>query len=547
MSFIGLFQKLKKKGSSEGSGQSSKAAPKRRIPSSRNLQFDLFAQLSYMSAVATAGISRRDLFALAASLPYATAKYFADINALARKLNIDYAESCRMVADRAETPEVGSLLMRMAGSLAAGEAEDDFLRREAEIIGETFGNQYERDVEALKKWADAYVTLLVASGLIVIVAVMSMMIYPVGVALIVGLAGLMVGATCLGAWIIYASAPREITTRLSGPSSKLQLQAASIFRITAPLTMAVAAVLFLMRVDLGWILIISAILLAPAGWLIKRDDKRLAKKDADIASTVRVLGGVTSALGTTVSEAITNIDLRSMGALMPEVTRLKYRLGAGLDPDLCWKALVNETGSELIDRTIEMFHTALSLGGDAAKIGQASSFFASKIAFLRATRGMVASSFRWLTLPLHVAMVGLLEFIVEIMNLFSLSIAQSALGLAESMKGSSASIGSGQLITFGVVDMQMVHILVTTVVLVLTAANAYAGVQALLLYHPLVGAPDQPPLVGVQEVPGRHTVVPARIAGEAWWGVSARRKRSQGTDVAKVREPTADDIRKPSD
>ena len=220
MSFIGSFQRLKKKESSEGSAQSSKAAPKRRIPSSRNLQFDLFAQLSYMSSVATAGISRRELFELAASLPYASAKYFADINGLARKLNIDYAEACRMVAERAEAPEVGSLLMRMAGSLAAGETEDEFLRREAEIIGETFGNQYSRDVEALKKWADAYVTLLVASGLIVIVSVISMMIYSVGVAMIVGMAALMVGATCLGAWIIYASAPRETFTRLSGATRR---------------------------------------------------------------------------------------------------------------------------------------------------------------------------------------------------------------------------------------------------------------------------------------------------------------------------------------
>ena len=474
MSSLKLLQKLRKRGSSEGSESPSKAAPKRPTPSGRNLQFDLFAQLSYMSSVATAGISRRELFELAASLPYASAKYFADINALARKLSIDYAEACRMVAERAEQIEVSSLLMRMAGSLAAGETEDEFLQREAEIIGETFGNQYNRDVEALKKWADAYVTLLVASGLIVIVSVISMMIYSVGVAMIVGMAGLMVGATCLGAWIIYVSAPREITTRLSGPSSKLQLQATSIFRVTAPLTIAVAAVLFLVGIDLGWILIVSAVLLAPAGWLIKRDDKILAKKDADVATTVRVLGGVTSALGTTVSEAITNIDLRAMGALMPEVTRLKIRLGAGIDPDLCWKAVVNEMGSELVDRTITMFYTALSLGGDAAKIGQASSFYASKIAFLRATRGMIASSFRWLTLPLHVAMVGLLTFIVEIINLFSTSIAVSADELAKTTGGTSSSITSGALITFGVVDLQMVHLLVTTVVLVLTGANAFA-------------------------------------------------------------------------
>ena len=449
-----------------------KAKPARR-PSQRNLQFDLFAQLSYMAAVATAGVSRRELFEYAAGLPYASAHYFNDVSELAQKMNIDYAEGCRLIADKAKSPEVRSFLLRMAGLLSSGEGETEFLRREAEITGETYSNQYERDVETLKKWTDAYVTLLVASGLIVVVAVISMMIYDVGVLVVVGLALMMVGATCLGAWILYASAPREIKTRVTGPSSNLQLLATGLFRVEAPLTVVTGSVLWMMGVDLGWIMITAALLILPAGVVANLDDKRVARLDNDIPTVVRVLGGITSAMSSTISDSVQRVDRRSMGSLKPEIARLGHRLKTGIDPYMCWGALVDECGSELVDRTVQMFWNPLSLGGDPGAVGNASAYFSSRIAFLRATRSMVASTFRYLTLPLHTAMVALLEFIVEVMRLFGSSLEGSEAAVA-SRSNASGAISTGDLITFGQVDLGMVSLLVTFVVIVLTGANAFA-------------------------------------------------------------------------
>ena len=474
MNFTRLSQKLRKRASSDPLGAQERTEAKQVArPSKRNLQFDLFAQLSYMAAVATAGVSRRELFDYASQLPYASSHYFNDVSVLAKKMNIDYAEGCRLVAANAKSPEVRSLLLRMAGAFSSGEDEAQFLRREAEIIGEAYGNRYERDVETMKKWTDAYVTLLVASGLIVVVAVISMMIYEVGVFVIVGLALMMVGSTCLGAWILYASAPREIKTRVSGPSSKLQLLAAGLFRIEAPLALATASVMLLLGVDLGWVLITGGLLVLPAGFVANMDDKRVAQLDMDVSTMVRVLGGMTAAIGSTITESILRVDHRSMGSLKPEITRLSQRLSAGIDPSLCWDALVDECGSELVARTVQMFYHPLSLGGEPASVGNASAYYSSRIAFLRATRSMVATTFRWLTLPMHLAMVGLLEFIVEIMRIFATSFAQTDLA-SSSVSGEFGSLSGADLLSFGQVDIGMVNLLVTFVVLVLTAVNAIA-------------------------------------------------------------------------
>ena len=104
MSSIKLFQKLKKKESSDDDTSESKAKAKakekvkakakerKRLQSHpRYLQFDLFALLTYMSAISSARVSRSELFKYASQLPYSSAQYFRNVYILAEKLNIDYA------------------------------------------------------------------------------------------------------------------------------------------------------------------------------------------------------------------------------------------------------------------------------------------------------------------------------------------------------------------------------------------------------------------------------------------------------------------------
>ena len=373
MNSIRLSLKLRKKGSSELDGEEAALRKgNRKVPGSeRNLLFDLFAQLAYLSTIATSGMSRTELFEHASKMPYTSSKYFANVHFLAQKLNIDYAEACRMVALNTEINEVRGFLLRLAGAMGAGEEEGEFLLRESEAMAATFANTYERDVESLKKWTDAYVTLVVAAALIVIVSVISMMIYDIGTSITVGMALTMVFVTILGGWIIYISAPHEVMTRPQGPTSDRQILAHKLFKLLAPIGVTLSALALLFGVELGWVFLMLAVFLVVPGFIISRDDSRISKLDADIPTVVRVLGGVTSAIGTTVTEALGQIDRRSMGSLTPEIDRLYLRLNAGIEPEMCWDKFVNETGSELVDRTTSMFWDAISLGADAGRAGSA--------------------------------------------------------------------------------------------------------------------------------------------------------------------------------
>ena len=379
----------------------------------------------------------------------------------------------------------------MAGSLSSGEDEAEFLRREAEVVGEAYANKYSREVEGLRKWTDAYVALVVSAALIVIVAVISMMIYEVGVVFVVALAAGMVGISCVGAWIILVSAPREIKTRTSGPSSRLQKLAVRLFAVMVPAAVIVSSSMVILGYALGWAILAAAALIFLPGFVARRDDGNLKRKDEAIPTVVRVLGRVTAATGSTVADSLDKLDRRSMGDLAAEATRLRNRLKAGIDPGLCWAAFVDEIGSELIERTVQMFWDSISFGGQPGEVGGASAFFSSRIVFLRATRDLVATTFQYPIYPLHIALVALLAFVAKIMGLFASGIAADAGALDDSSGMAGSNLAIVDLFTFGQVNMQMVNGLVTAVLVVLTFANSFApkaasgGHNYKLLYPPL--------------------------------------------------------------
>ena len=77
---------------------------------------------------------------------------------------------------------------------------------------------------------------------------------------------------------------------------------------------------------------------------------------------------------------------------------------------------------------------------------------------------------------MHLAMVGLLLFIPQIMTMFTEMINESAESLTSNSTSSlpNSSVPIGELFAFGNVNLTLINFLVTFVVLVLTAANAYA-------------------------------------------------------------------------
>ncbi|MBM3155743.1 MAG: archaellar assembly protein FlaJ [Chloroflexi bacterium] len=452
----------------------SKFWPKRSRKESSNINgdylgYDLFYQLSYMSSIAAAGLPRSQIFEFAAQLPCSSSRYFAEINLLCKQMRYDYAVACRIVGESAKEESVKSLLLRLSSSLGSGEPESEFLAQEAKIQAEAFKNEYERGVESLRKWTEAYAALIVSAALIVMVAAISMLIYPVAIGITVALVGVTIMVSILGAWAIYRVSPKEVRVHNQSLYCPAHRRARQLAGILLPIAVAAFFVLVLIGAGLGWGLMVAGVLMLPVGVAGLIFDRQVTKKDTDISTFLRSLGNVASAIGITVSNALDRLDLRSTANLSGDVKRLRSRLISRLRPELCWQRFSVETGSETIYRSVKMFHDATRLGGDPEEVGGRSSLIAMSLDFLRAKRGQVSSSFVLLVLGMHAALVALLLFVVQVLNIFSKTVEGV---YTQAVEGAP----SGVLDVFGF-SFENVHILgtlVLPVILVMAGANAFA-------------------------------------------------------------------------
>jgi flagellar protein FlaJ len=385
---------------------------------SEYLSFDLFYQLSYMSSIAAAGISRSQIFEFASKLPCSSSRYFGEIHFLAKQMRYDYAVACRTVGEAAQDDQVRSLLLRLASSLGSGENEADFLAQEAEVQAEAFKNEYERGVESLRKWTEGYAALIVSAALIVMVAAISMLIYSVATSFTITLVGVTICVAVIGAWAIYRVAPKEV--RIHSHSSKCTAYGRTrwLARLLVPVAFVCFFTTLLAGFGLGWALIVASILIFPIGVTGILFDRQVRKKDTDISTFLRSLGNVASAVEITVSNALERLDLRSTANLANDVNRLHSRLTSRLKPEICWQRFSLETGSETIFRSVKMFNDAARLGGDPEEVGERSSLVAMTLDFLRARRAQVSSSFTILAFGMHAALIALLVFVVHVILFF---------------------------------------------------------------------------------------------------------------------------------
>ncbi|MEE8413342.1 MAG: hypothetical protein V3R96_02210, partial [Dehalococcoidales bacterium] len=379
------------------------------------LEFDFLCQLSYMAAITASGIDRGGLFAYASKLPYLSARYFKKIVFVAKAFNHDYAEACNIVGQATKETQVKELLLRLSGALSSGEDISDFLVRETLVSSETYGNSYERKLDSLARWTDAYIALIMTTAIVTVMAVVTLMIGNATVGFILSLSIITIIVTIAGSWFIYRAAPKEAKVHTLPHRSKEQNLARHLAKLLLPAGGLFVLVLIVMQIDLGWMMISAGAFLFPLGLVSKIDDIKIGKRDNDIAGFLRSLGGVSQAIGATVNEAMGRLDFRSLGSLIDDVNLLFTRLLARIDPALCWDRFVCDTGSEQVNRSVRIFWDAVTLGGKPQRIGNDASNFAMKISLLRAKRNMIGSGFLWLTITMHIVLASLLVFIYETM------------------------------------------------------------------------------------------------------------------------------------
>ena len=431
------------------------------------MSFDMLYQLSYMSVIAAGGVPRSQIFERAARLQCVSAEYFNKVELASKRLKYDYARACRMVGNVTEEEVVKGLLLRFSSSLISGEPEADFLEREVKAQAENYDNEYGRKLEAMKMWTDAYVSLILSGVLVIIIGIVSTMIWQIETSLIIGMALICILTTLLGVWLVYLMSPREIIV-LRWAGSREQKLAQKLFKLLIPAALVVSALLLVVGENPGWALLALAAMVFPLGFVITSDDNKVTKMDVEVGVFLGSLGSVCAALGTTVSSSLGRVDLDAINNLKHNVKRLYTRILAGIRSRLCWTKFIDETGSELANRSVGMFYDAIEMGGSAGEAGRQAMLFANKIALLRARRKTIAIPFRWLCIAMHSSVIALLIFITEVITTFAEMVTKAD----EAMPRLSGSPSMGAFASFNLSGLELMHTLILPLVLIFTVANA---------------------------------------------------------------------------
>ncbi len=399
---------------------------------------DLLFTLTYMASLATANLSRDKIFEMVSDKKeYAPSRYFSKVKDLTQKWHYDYATACELIAEKIKHERLRKLFNRMANAIAAGEPDNEFLEREWRAFKTIRKDEYERNLESLRKWSDAYTSLLVSASLISVVVLLSVVIYSTGDpgATLIASAIANFAISMFGVFMLFKAVPKDKKVH----DLKIKSREQTIISNLAPLLISLAfmATVFLTVLPtllnitgfgLGILpggdyrgigLLLAGLVLLPVGYLARVDDQKITRRDEAFTSFIRSLGAIKAGAGVSVAEALSRIDQKNLGELKDLVMQLYRRLSMGLDARLSWERFVGESGSYLISKMTAIFVDATDLGGDADVVGEIVSSSNLEMVLLRLKRDLISSGFINLIIPLHLAMVALVLFITQILSIFS--------------------------------------------------------------------------------------------------------------------------------
>ncbi|WP_174590061.1 archaellar assembly protein FlaJ [Methanocella conradii] len=389
---------------------------------SGRIDIDILYMVTYMNSIATSNISRDEIFKKVSEREeYACSKYMKEVYLLAKNWNYEYGAACNLVARKVANKKLKDLLMRLSNAMSSGESEKKFLENEWQTMLLIYKNEYERSLESLKKWTDAYTALLVSLSFISITILLSLVIYNLGdkYTTIIATIIVVILVSAAGVLILRSEAPKEFRTHKMLICSPEQQRIKNMQRIILPIGVIVMCLMLLLGIDLGMILIFIGLIIMPMGLIGIKDDRNIFTRDRDFSEFTKMLGTVIGSMGVTVKEGITKVDRKSIKSLEPLVKKLYVQLFMGIDPRLCWMRFVGNSGSELINKFTHIFIDAIDMGGDATKIGKLVNTTNLEVVLLRMKRNLLSSSFINLLIPMHAAMVGLIIFVIQIMIIFS--------------------------------------------------------------------------------------------------------------------------------
>ncbi|MDK2973912.1 MAG: archaeal flagellar protein FlaJ [Methanofollis sp.] len=456
------------------------------ISENKKMEGDLLFMTTYMASAMTANVSRPELFEYTARRhEYISTKYVRRVVEFVNQWHYSYAEGLTMVGERVSNPMLKSMFNRFANAIDSGVPDADFLEMELNTARSLYRNSFEQGFEMLKKWGDAYIALLFAAMLVAIILMISVAIYaPSGIDSTLNISYALVFLTAgFGIVLMYKAVPVDEKTLDRSMNRWCSREQTMIHRLQVPvlaITAVATLLLLLMGVNTGMVFLMIGLLLAPIGIIAYVDNHNVVMRDEDFPAFIRGIGSIMEGKGTTVVEAIREIDRKSLVTLEPLINSVYTKLNLGLDEAQTWEKFIGDCGTNLIAKYMNIFRDSVALGGAPGVIGKIVGSSMLSQVLLRRKRDMVAMGFIVLLIPMHIAMIGIFLALYEILHTMSDAVVgvMSTLGdNGAALSGPDSIAGSmmGSMNLFVNFPENKMFSYVMIICLMITVANIIAG------------------------------------------------------------------------
>ncbi|KAF1078437.1 archaellar assembly protein FlaJ [Methanogenium sp. MK-MG] len=455
------------------------------VSENKRMGSDILFTVTYMASIITADISRPEIFAFTATRKeYITSKYIAKVETFVKRWNYNYARALEMVAERTKNPILSSMLTRYGNSIGSGVPDNEFLVLELSTVRIVYRNHFEQGIEMLKKWGDAYIALMLSATIVSIIIMVSIAIYaPDNLDSTLNTSYLLtLGIAVFGIGTMYHAIPGDQKCHeLPGQGSYEQRMIRKMERFIVPTVLITSVLLLIGGFSAGLIYLVIGILLAPLGIFAIIDDTNIIGRDADFSVFIRSLGTIMGGKGLTVTYALAEIDIKTLKVLSEFIQSVYSKLNLGLDENMVWERFIDESGSNLISKYLNIFRDSIKLGGNPSEVARVVSSSMLEQTLLREKREMLATGFIVLLIPMHIAMVAIFVFLYQI--LLTMSHAVTAVmasfdQVSSAMSSSTASMGgsmSGMVNIFVNFPEDKMGTYIAIVLLIITVANIMAG------------------------------------------------------------------------
>ena len=389
------------------------------------------------------------------------------IEVLVDKWHTSLPEASRIVAQQSPSPLWADFLDRMAFSIEAGQAIDEFMRSEQETVAEQYTTLYDTRLESVDAMKEIYVSLVSAGLFGLVIAGIHLVLFEVGSAtdtpIMVAsrlrfllLASLVFTVVQIGAVFAFrATVPDDPTFARDEMDTPFRINflralvgagiLTAFLLVIMTLVLASAWTAITTQWDRYGLIFIAAPLtpmLIPA-LMIGREERQVLRRDETYPDFIRALGGTAQARSAEPSATIKALRGIDFGMLDRSIDRLEKRLSTRIDSDRAWDYFNADTNSAVISRYTRIYIEGSQSSGKPADTAEMVSRSVGSLLSLRRRRALSANTMRGVALGLLIASVISLNVTIAIVLKLGDSIAGVASNFTDTDVSALSEFGAG--------------------------------------------------------------------------------------------------------